>query len=165
MKRVLVLTVVALGAFALAEVIAAGAKGAGTVKADDGRIGYFGFRTVKTTSGSAVKFEGSLGFVQSNSATSSPQAAIYMPLPTRLDATANVCVFSGPGVLLRKNASGQEEELRGQVQCRVADNRKPTTVGTPDRFLVRFIRNGVQVYGFSGSVVRGDLEVFTRIIQ
>lgn len=163
-KRILVCCALMVGAFASAENLSMGAKGVGTVKGDDGRSGFFGFQAVKFASDTESKFEGSLGFVQPPEKTR-PGLALFMPMPTRLEVTGVVCFFSGPGVLRRKNAKGEEEELRGTIQCRVVDNRRAEAVaGTPDRMLVRFIRNGVQVYAFSGNVSKGDVEAFTRSI-
>jgi hypothetical protein len=162
MKRFLVISALSLAALALAVNGSVGSEGRGTARSQDGRIGRFEYRVVKTTVGEHTNLEGRLRFEQVANAAGRP-ALIEMGTPRIVNVEENICRFAGHGSLTVPDGHGGHRTLRGTVHGVAVDIRTHAHPEGHDRFEINFAaaERGV-TFSFAGQVGDGDLVVFKR---
>jgi hypothetical protein len=162
MKRFLVISVLSLATLALAANAVLGSEGLGAARSQDGRIGRFDYRVVKSVKEEHTFFEGRFRFEQVGTETVRP-ALIQMGQPRAIDVVDNICRFAGPGTMTVPDGHGGRLTVRGAVHCVAADVRTHEHPEGHDRIEVRFESFEHNItYGFAGLVGHGDLVVFTR---
>jgi hypothetical protein len=162
MKRILVISALSLAALALAVNGSVGSEGRGTARTQDGRIGRFEYRVVKTTIGEHSNLEGRLRFEQVANAAGRP-ALVEMGTPRTVGVENNICRFAGPGSLTIPDGHGGHRTIRGSVHGVAADIRTHAHPDGHDRLEINFSAGEHNItFNFAGQVGDGDLVVFTR---
>lgn len=148
------------------------ANGRGIAQNAEGRRAEFGFE--------AAKFEGSTGPVvrgNFNFAIPGPNNTRMVGVRCRVERltrNGDLAEFGGPGVLVRRTANGNFEEVRGIVQVRVEDKKARNNddpAAPKDTFAVRVMGpNSTVAFAWGqasntagwAQVVRGDIAVGPR---
>jgi len=168
MKKIIAITILATGAFAVAQNggnFIEGANGRGLLRAEDNRAAEFEFNVAKLgrPNGESI-LEGNLQFTQQQN-DNGRRVQIQMRKPRALAVNGRVSEFGGPAVMTLPplQAGGQPRKIEGRCTVRVEDKRLPDGPETPkDNFRIRFMAgegaNAID-FGFAGVVNRGDIRV------
>jgi len=162
LKKLLVLSAIAITTIALAHILAVGSYGRGAATTHDGRVGAFDYSVSKRTAeGHLPQFEGRLRFEQHQN-HAGRWVVIEMGKPAMVGVVGNVCEFAGRGSLTRER-NGHHETVYGHVSVRVVDRRNlHHPHNDPDLFRIVFQDAHHNSFRFDGLVDHGDLVVFSR---
>lgn len=163
----LVLPLAAMAVVALAQpVIIAATHGRGVAENADGKRAEFRFEARKANVDGTVRTGGNFEFSTAvgTTAQNSRRIMIRTREIAQLGATIPVAEFSGPGVMVIRNANGRTEEVRGRVEVMVRDEvipGQPNPNNEADDIRVRFVRPNStnDPFVWEGSVKRGDIVV------
>jgi len=167
--RLFVLGPLVLATVALAQVAGVqGARGDGTARSEDGRIGRFTFDVKKVfLANGTTEVGGPLRFESEAPSTGSDgrHVLIEMERAHVFAKNENVAEFGGPArIVIRTRLETIRRE--GRIAVRVADNRRPIdpNLRRPDVLRIHFLveNSSGPFYAFDGHVGRGDIQVYER---
>lgn len=168
MKRMIGATILALiAAIALAATTIIGAKGQGAAVNREGKRAEFNIDAWKARNGDVVRVGGHGRFIAFFGTPEHPETfGINCPEVRTLAKSGNVCQFGGHASMQIRNGANYNT-VRGVVTFNVTDRRNPTTnTGEPDIIRVRFVQAVTnRVFEWAGTVQRGDIHVYERVVD
>lgn len=168
MKRIIGTgALVLVAAIALAATTIVGAIGQGAAVNREGKRAEFNIDAWKARNGDVVRVGGFARFIAFFGTNERPETfGINCPEVRTLGKSGNICQFGGRASM-QIRVGAVYNTVRGAVTFNVTDRRNPeTNTGEPDIIRVRFVQAETnRVFEWAGTVHRGDIRVYERVVQ